>query len=821
MPASSVRLLAAIVLAGVSCLGAARAQTTASVTVNAAAAIATLSAGDIGVNTPVYDGNMLDSGVKTQLANAGFALRFPGGSYSDIYNWQTAQVVQNQTVSVSTANSFDAFMGIVKATNATPVLTVNYGSDPTGTTGGSTSLAAAWVQYANVTKKYGVKYWEIGNEVYGNGEYGANWETDLHTAKDPTTYGTNVVAFSKAMKAIDPTIKIGAVLTAPGNWPDGQTPSWNDNVLAQAINNIDFVILHWYPQAPGYETDAGLLGSPTAGTYSIPNMMATVRSLLTQYGGAAAAARIQVLVTETNSVYANPGKQTTSVVNGLFMADSMLTWLENGATNIDVWDLHNSSYTQGNNAATLYGSTGYGDFGILSNASAGEPSLDTPFPAYYGMKMVSLTGQGGDTLVTTTSSNSLLTTHAVKQANGDLALMLINKDPSNTTTATVSVAGFTPAASGTSYVYGSGSATIKSSTLSGTGGASFTVAVPFYSIATVVLTPAPTVSPAYTLAASPASLSVVQGASGTSKITVTPTGGFTGSVALSISGVPAGVTASFSPASTTGSSVLTFTTTSAATAGLSSVMTITGTSGTLSATTTVSLTVTAAPSFALSASPSSLSLKQGSSGSATVTIAPSGGFTGTVALSASGLPSGVTASFSPASATTTSTLTLAASATAATGSSSVTLTGTSGSLSKTVTLPLTVTAASSGGTGAGPATFTGVESSSSSTKFEEDVDLKATGTITALTITVTVPATGASVSSLSSTVGSQVVTSSTSSGGKIVVTFTLASGKTIAAGSYTFASQFTGNGTTHNAAGDTWTASYTTGGQTYTQSGVM
>jgi len=807
-------------------LGLAEAQTTATVTVNAGSAIATIAAGDVGVNMPIYDNNMLDNQVKTLLANAGFALRFPGGTYSDLYNWQTQQIVQNQSVSVSTNNNFDAFMGIVKATGATPILTVNYGTDPTGTTGGSTSLAAAWVQYSNVTKGYGVKYWEIGNEVYGNGFYGADWEPDLHSGKDPTTYGTNVVAFSKAMKAIDPTIKIGAVLTAPGNWPDGQTPSWNNNALAQCINNIDFVILHWYPQGPGGETDAGLLSSPTSGTYSIPNMMATIRSLLTQYGGANAS-KIQVLVTETNSVYADPGKQTTSVVNGMFIADSALTWIENGATNMDVWDLHNSSYTQGNNASTLYGSNNYGDFGILSNATSGEPALDTPFPAYYGMKMAALTGQGGDTLVSTTSSNSLLTTHAVKQAGGNLALMLINKDPSNATTATVSVAGYTPAATGTTYLYGSGNSTIKSSTLSNTGGGSFTVSVPFYSIATVVLTPAATTTPAYTLSASPTSLSLVQGASGTATVTVAPTGGFTGSVAFAISGVPSGVTASFSPASSTGSSVLTLATTSAAAVG-TSVMTITGTSGALSATTTVGLTVTAkpVPSYNLSASPSSLSVVQGASGTSTITIAPSGGFTGTVALAASGLPSGVTASFSPASATTSSTLTLTASSTATAGTGSVTITGTSGTLSKTVTLPLTVTAAATGGgggtpSGAGPATFSGVASSNSAWFDEDDVDVKAPGTITALTVTVTVPATNVTYGSIYSTIGSQIVTSHVTSGGNIVYTFTLTAGQTIGAGSYTFASQMSGNGTTHNPATDSWTVTYTAGGQTYSQSGVF
>jgi hypothetical protein len=98
------------------------------------------------------------------------------------------------------------------------------------------------------------------------------------------------------------------------------------------------------------------------------------------------------------------------------------------------------------------------------------------------------------------------------------------------------------------------------------------------------------------------------------------------------------------------------------------------------------------PSFTLTALPNTVTVSQGSSGTSTITVVPAGGFTGSVTLSASGLPSGVTAAFVPNPTTTTSVLTLTASATAATGTSTVTITGTSGSLTATTTLTLTVTA---------------------------------------------------------------------------------------------------------------------------------
>ncbi len=97
------------------------------------------------------------------------------------------------------------------------------------------------------------------------------------------------------------------------------------------------------------------------------------------------------------------------------------------------------------------------------------------------------------------------------------------------------------------------------------------------------------------------------------------------------------------------------------------------------------------PSFSLTANPASLNIVQGNSGTSTITVSPQNGFTGSVTLAASGLPSGVTAGFSQNPTTTTSTLTLTASASAPAGIYTVTINGTSGSLTGATTLSLTVT----------------------------------------------------------------------------------------------------------------------------------
>src|SRR5438445_586614 len=104
----------------------------------------------------------------------------------------------------------------------------------------------------------------------------------------------------------------------------------------------------------------------------------------------------------------------------------------------------------------------------------------------------------------------------------------------------------------------------------------------------------------------------------------------------------------------------------------------------------ISIPAPPAPNFSLSASPSSVTVVQGASGTSIIMVTPQNGFNGSVSLSASGLPSGVTASFNPGSTTSTSTLTLTASSTATTGTVTVTVTGTTGSLTSTTTVSLTV-----------------------------------------------------------------------------------------------------------------------------------
>ncbi|MCL6446118.1 MAG: hypothetical protein K6T83_22185 [Alicyclobacillus sp.] len=440
----------------------------------------------IGVNDAVWDPDLLDAAVPSLLKNAGVKMmRFPGGSSSDVYDWKTNTMTDGGYANPN--DTFDAFMNVVKKVGAQPIITVNYGTNPTHTAGGDPQLAADWVKYANVTKKYGVNYWEIGNEIYGNGSYGTSWEADLHPQKGPEAYAKNALKFIKAMKAVDPHIHIGVVLTCPTAWPDGQTPDWNSTELSIVGKSIDFVIVHWYAQNPAGngqpgESDDGLLNSTSA----IPSMMATLHQEIQTYCGANAK-HVQVFLTETNSVSYNPGKQTVSLVNALFLAQDYMSWLENGAANVDWWDVHNGIQPANNNSPTLYGKFNYGDYGLLSvgGASNGkkEPPANTPFPPYYALQLVHELAAPGDTMVEARSSQSMIQAFAVRKRDGG-AVLLVNDSPSVTYKAHVAVPNAGGSKRAEVYFYGEHSSRVSQSSVAVQQGAA-SIQVPPYSITVV------------------------------------------------------------------------------------------------------------------------------------------------------------------------------------------------------------------------------------------------------------------------------------------------------------------------------------------------
>ncbi len=505
-------------------------------TVNASQPIRTADARWFGMNVAIWDSALDTPQTVTVMTNMGMrALRFPGGSASDDYHWVYNRQDNNNW---SWATSLASFIHVITNLNRQSVITVNYGT-------GFTNEAAAWVAYVNAStansqslgvdatgtnwhtagywaslrastplgtddgKNFlrihrsaplGFKYWEIGNEVYG-----ASWETDSNSVPhDPYTYALRARDYISLMKAVDPTIKIGVVIT-PGedsyanntsypvvNPRTGLTHYGWTPVLLATLTSLgvtpDFAIHHRYPQDPGGENDAGLLGSSTGWASDAANL----RQIITDYVGSNGT-NIELLCTENNSVSSNPGKQSVSLVNGLFMVDSLAQLMQTEFNGLFWWNFRNGgdNYT-GNISSSLYGWRLYGDYGVLEGTDL--------YPPYYTAKLMQDFAQAGDTVITAASDYSLLSTYAVRRLNGSLTILTINKDPVNTLTGQVAVASFTPASGVSVYSYG-----IPQDTAAETGigspdiaqthfsvpGTNFSYAFPPYSATVLALSPAP------------------------------------------------------------------------------------------------------------------------------------------------------------------------------------------------------------------------------------------------------------------------------------------------------------------------------------------
>ena len=227
-------------------------------------------------------------------------------------------------------------------------------------------------------------------------------------------------------------------------------------------------------------------------------------NLLTQYLGTAGK-NVQLLATEFNSVYSNPGKQTTSLVNGLFLADSLGAMLETPYDGADVWDLRNGWSTSGNNSSSLYGWREGGDYGLLGSPGSTAPSSGTyiPYPTYFAEQLDSKIVQSGGSVVQASSSDQNLTTYAVLEPNGHLDLLVINKNGSSALTGQFELANYVPAAQATVWQYGEAQDTAQSQSSSGASalyngtatltvnGSTFSYTFPAYSMTVLDLGKAP------------------------------------------------------------------------------------------------------------------------------------------------------------------------------------------------------------------------------------------------------------------------------------------------------------------------------------------
>ncbi len=447
---------------------------------------------------------------------------------------------------------------------------------------------------------------------------------------------------------------------------------------------------------PSWQAEAGVINSSNKGSTTLrngPDVSANANftfytcadqeaCLANEYGGTSFATPMwAAYIALANQQSVASGGTTLGFINPTIYAQNESGGALTAAYSTDFHDI--TSGTSGSySAVTGYDLvTGWGSPNGANLINALAPVSQTPaFTISASPTSVSVVvGNSGSSTITTAVSGGFDSAIGLT-ASGQPTGVTVGFSPasiaapgSGTSAVTLAVAATTVTGTYTITVTGSGGGLTHTATIS------------------LTVTSAPV--PAFTLAASPTSVSVAQGSSGGSTITTAVSGGFDSAIGLTASGQPTGVTATFSPSSIaapgSGTSTLTLAVASTTVTGTYTI-TVTGTGGGITHTATVTLTVTAAVtgSYTISVSPTSGYLDQGQSGYAVVTITASGGFDSAVALSATGIPSGVTGSFSPTSITGsgTSDFTLTVARNAPTGTYPITITGTSGSTSHSTTL---------------------------------------------------------------------------------------------------------------------------------------
>lgn len=375
-------------------------------------------------------------------------IRFPGGSLSDVYFWdQSSQApadapaqLLDDNGNASTANywfgnnssyngtmTVDNYYSVLQQTKSTGLITVNYGYARYGTSANpvktAAHYAANWVRY----DKGRTKYWEVGNECYGNWEAGYRIDQSKNKdgqvqIQDGTTYGNHFKIFADSMRAAatevgNTGIKIGIVVDGADDSNganEGQVSNWNNNVLKAAGNTADFFVVHnYYTPYDQNSNPATILGTPAPGT---SQMLSWIKTSATNAG----VTQQPVAMDEWN-IFATGSSQMVSNIAGVHAVMVLGETLKNQISMASRWDLANG-YANGD------------DMGMFNNsapnedAEPGAPAWN-PRPAFYYMYFFQK--YIGDHLLTTASSNADISAYGSSYSSGQAGVILVNTGSGN------------------------------------------------------------------------------------------------------------------------------------------------------------------------------------------------------------------------------------------------------------------------------------------------------------------------------------------------------------------------------------------------------
>jgi hypothetical protein len=321
-------------------------------------------------------------------------IRAPAGSVSDVYFWNGTDAnpapadvpgpVTNYWYGGNTASwtfSLDNYYNLLSQTNSTGIITINYGYARYGTgptpVATAAHLAADWVRHDNGR----TKFWEIGNETYGNWEAGYQIDTLQNKDHQPMLitgdlYGRHVQVFADSMRAaalqIGATIYIGATLydSPPYGGAYNSIVTWNQGVLTQAGSTADFFIIHDYFTA--YNTNSSISDILNTGATVPASAMTYVKQQLAQYS----VPQKPVALTEWN-IRAVGSRQDISYIAGVHAAKALGAIIKDQYGEASRWDLANG-WGDSKTPPVVAGD----DQGLFSLGQPGVPD-GTPRPAFF------------------------------------------------------------------------------------------------------------------------------------------------------------------------------------------------------------------------------------------------------------------------------------------------------------------------------------------------------------------------------------------------------------------------------------------------------
>lgn len=378
------------------------------VTINGDKIIAPVLTSQFGVTTTFRNGNTQIQRQKLYSAAGINVLRFPGGSGSNQYFWD-GNIPTNVSVKFKAYNgttteylSPEEFVRFKTAIHSNATVVVNYFYARYGQTTAGTrearvkqaaEYAAGFVRKMNVELKAGITYWEIGNECYGNWEVGHKIDTSEITGKE---YGEDFCVFAKAMKALDPTIKVGVVVTR-------EDEKWNSGVLPEVKYEADFLVVHNYFTWVKLATPRKLQESLS----QVESVKRDLQADVVAYTGKSSD-YFPIAMTEFNS----RGIYNCSMNNGLFITQVLGEAIRNNYGMLCLWN--SESY-----------------WSVKEQESKGFLAVNDPdqkdytprpsyVPYYYFAKCF------GDNMVEAESTNDSLKVYASWFSSGEQGVVLVN-----------------------------------------------------------------------------------------------------------------------------------------------------------------------------------------------------------------------------------------------------------------------------------------------------------------------------------------------------------------------------------------------------------